>query len=644
MQPRNMRTAVLAALTALISGLLVTSGPAQAAGGGIQVNSWNVAVRAAGGSDILVKCTNTKTDCKGTIEYEKIEGYTPGDDDEHKRTSYSVKRGTSKYITAAMSAEQKARVTHNTQYVTGNLLIKETKPSKRTFAKDVRLTNRQYERRLTGRINGPSAGLSDMKVTLWKIKGLQTSRFKSKDVAPGGTYDFGDIPIGVNNTPTSDYRMSISADVRGERREWFWRGSWGGNGESNAGARSIATASPIRVGPSVSDDFEVNFDYGTVSGVISGPGSPGATVIVAGAPSAYPSRASDRRAMDVPFCADIFGTATTTDPNNDNGASYSVPFIPRSTASTVDRRFVVGVKPYGSQSTELWNETEFGSCLATRKYANSWDHLIGFPPGSQTLPFTRVLRNASGSIGGKVSYSGFTPSWADRNVDLRQFIPGQSVLSSPKIGGVVANSSSKQYKINDIPPGKYWLEVGRNNSCSAWYASIFPNNSAYLNGLDRGSEAWKTVNGAAAEHQKSYDMGYVKKNPPKGYKGWMYRDVCVSNGAGTYQTVWVGEDTNYTKNYTVKKGATISGKVNRGKKANEEMLVSVYSTGGALVMRSAYTSRSGSFTIRGLASGNYRVLVNGDSWRGIGRSFTGPKTKRVSAGGKYSVGTLKAKF
>ena len=62
------------------------------------------------------------------------------------------------------------------------------------------------------------------------------------------------------------------------------------------------------------------------------------------------------------------------------------------------------------------------------------------------------------------------------------------------------------------------------------------------------------------------------------------------------------------------------------------------------MQRSAYANSGGYFTIHGLATGNYAVVVNGDSWRGLGRTFSGTHYKYVNAGGNYSVGTLTAKF
>jgi hypothetical protein len=44
--------------------------------------------------------------------------------------------------------------------------------------------------------------------------------------------------------------------------------------------------------------------------------------------------------------------------------------------------------------------------------------------------------------------------------------------------------------------------------------------------------------------------------------------------------------------------------------------------------------------VAGLASGTYTISVNSDSWRGIGRTFTGKHTITVKAGHTYSAGTL----
>ncbi len=124
----------------------------------------------------------------------------------------------------------------------------------------------------------------------------------------------------------------------------------------------------------------------------------------------------------------------------------------------------------------------------------------------------------------------------------------------------------------------------------------------------------------------------------------MYRDVCVTEGAGAYK-LYDTENPAINGNLLDKKGATISGKVDRdGSKTNKEMMVTAISTGGILVARSAYTSSSGSFTIRGLESGNYRIIVNTDSWRGLGRNHGGVQYKCVTRGGNYSVGTLRAHF
>ncbi len=100
-----------------------------------------------------------------------------------------------------------------------------------------------------------------------------------------------------------------------------------------------------------------------------------------------------------------------------------------------------------------------------------------------------------------------------------------------------------------------------------------------------------------------------------------------------------------TASFTNSRGATISGTVRRaGGRTYKEMMVSAYSTQGYLVGRTAISGNDGSFTIRGLQSGNYRIVLNTDSWRGLGRTHSGVQYKSVTRGKSYSVGTLTAYF
>jgi hypothetical protein len=124
----------------------------------------------------------------------------------------------------------------------------------------------------------------------------------------------------------------------------------------------------------------------------------------------------------------------------------------------------------------------------------------------------------------------------------------------------------------------------------------------------------------------------------------MYRSHCRANGAGAYTTLNVsdkGESYTQRVSLTSRKGATVSGRVTRTEgRTNQEMLVRLSSVDGKRVLRTAMTDGSGRFTVYGLPSGNWSIAVNSDSWRGIGRSFTGRKSVRVTAGKSYSVGTL----
>jgi hypothetical protein len=92
---------------------------------------------------------------------------------------------------------------------------------------------------------------------------------------------------------------------------------------------------------------------------------------------------------------------------------------------------------------------------------------------------------------------------------------------------------------------------------------------------------------------------------------------------------------------TDKKGAVVKGHVSRtGGRTNKEILVRLSSSRQTLVLRTDITDGGGNFYIAGVATGTYTVSVNSDSWRGIGRTFTGHHTIHVTAGHGYNLGTL----
>ena len=234
---------------------------------------------------------------------------------------------------------------------------------------------------------------------------------------------------------------------------------------------------------------------------------------------------------------------------------------------------------------------------------------------------------------------------ADKWIRIREYVPGVQILDAPVVAELQAGSSNSRL-FADLRPGKFWIEVGRRTGCSAWYASRYPDNRAYFNGPDRGAERWKTVSGKYAEYQKSYDMGFKAKTPPSGYKGWMYRGYCKAYGTGVYETRDLsGTGKNLEVNVgTNPLGAVVKGHVSRsGGRTNKEMMVRLSSSDGKRVIRTDYTDSSGNFYIAGLPSGKWTISVNSDSWRGIGRTFTGKHSITVTRGHGYNAGTLRFK-
>jgi hypothetical protein len=127
----------------------------------------------------------------------------------------------------------------------------------------------------------------------------------------------------------------------------------------------------------------------------------------------------------------------------------------------------------------------------------------------------------------------------------------------------------------------------------------------------------------------------------------MYRAYCKAYGAGTINSTTI-TGTGHTDLVKVTsrnpKGAIVRGHVSRvGGKTNKEMMVRLSSSAGTRVLRTDVTDSSGNFYIAGLPSGSWSVSVNSDSWRGIGRTFTGRHSISVKAGHSYNLGTLRFK-
>lgn len=500
-------------------------------------------------------------------------------------------------------------------------------------------------------VNSDWTGVSNVSLTLVDVSGLVTSDQETINVANGGSgpYTFKSKAIGSNNAASSRrYKIRVSGTADGVRRTWWWRGSTNGNNTSYGGSKTVEEGTSIQLtkyGP-----FEAKIRWGAFTGTVNDTDGDeaGAEVHVLGLPI-HPQTGAAARSLDYAYCANSFGADTVT------GTTWRVAFVPRNDGA--DKRYLVQVTPKpGSGSWETWNK-DFGSCQDALAYTNSTSNLLDL--GTDAATGTTTLRPSTATVQFRGRYSGYSEAYGDRYVSLRRYIPGKTILDMPivKVGVATPLSSvSASVDLTGIPPGKYWAELGRRTSCAAWYPSVYANNDAYLQGEDRGNERWKSFEGkypdelSSALEAQVYAHNYVPKAVPSGKRGWMYRDVCVSNSAGQRRFLDVPNDTatvalpddDAGNGYVyVREGATISGHVTRaGGKSNKEMMVSAYSTVGTLVMRSAYTNSSGNFKIRGLASGKYRIGVNLDSWRGIGRSFSGTSIKSVTAGHDYSVGTL----
>lgn len=695
---RHKLLAALIAVPAVVAAGLVVA-PAQAAGGLVFVSNTpdrSIAVydpdavsstRALGTTLVQVKCTAATT-CTGTARYDNIRKTATGAairPDAKSGLAYSVGAGKTATIQVYLNTTDRDGLANNQDLWTEPGWGASVSKGQGAFAdmtftqsvggpvvnKDVYLTQRIPFRYLKGKVTGSTSGVSDRKIWRWAVSGLQSSRVSSADVASDGTYEFKDgngdplkFTLGVNNLASGTQRLSIRADVNGSSREWFWRGKLDDSGDFTGGSNDLREAQPIEFNQD--SDFDVNFTYGTISGNLSNSGSTssvsGAEVDVDGAPYAMPTALTDLRSMDSPYCAHNFGTDTT-----DGSGNYSVPFLPTADSGN-DKRYIVNVAPVGGDSGSFWFGSDlgskgYGSCLNARDYTSSTTHLISIPTGGSTT------RNASlyvptGSVKGTINYQiDNALAVGDKGVSLREYLPGQPVLD----GSFVARSSASSagvYSFDGVKPGTYWLEVGRRTSCANWYPSAYANNDVYLEGLDRGAEIWKafTTLGALKTISQSQNDGMAAYNSaldhgalaagtsqPSSLVGWMYRDFCKTGVAGSYQKVTVSTDAaqdTTVVNPVAKEGGVLKGKIVRTGKSTKEMLVEVHSTNGTLARRTAITDATGNFRIYGIQPGTYIVDLNTDSWRGIGRTFTGIHSITIgtSTTVAYNAGTLTAKF
>lgn len=637
MTSRFSRLAVLGIVGALISGLFAAA-PAGAGTVYMSVKSSNVAISSGGSGKVYVKCYASTT-CRGTIWFEG---------EVAKKKSYAVAARSSGYVAVALTPggpnDPATNGINMGDYKSNSgvkLWVQESSPKSFKHGYTVTLETPVTGRKVTGQVNGIAPLATNVKVQLITIlKGGNTS-YRESDVIPnGGTFNFG-VTLGTNNSATTAYRLRVTGyDQDGEFRSWFWRGS---DNNQEGGGRFLREASKISV--TKASDFDADVSYGTISGKVevaeSGTDLEGAKVTVAAPPSSYGDSA-DNRELDIVNCANVFGETVA-----DGAGNYEANFLPYAPGDS-DKRYMVLAKPKFSSSTltPLWND-EFGSCYDAMDYdARSTANLISLhSDGSETRDFDLAESQNHLRVNGNYSYG--TTS-ADRWVRVREKIPGYKVLASPIVAeGQGDGDGIKNFY--DLPPGEYFVEIGRRTvsvgvvSSSLWYTSRYSNNIAYFKGEERAAERWKTVSGKWPETSKSYAMGYVAKSPGSGRKGWMYRTHLRAVGAGYIATESFSGMVGFKEVVrVVPKGATVRGHVSRsGGRTNKEMMVRLSSSDGTKVLRTALTDGGGNFLITGLATGKYSISVNSDSWRGIGRSFSGKHTIYVTAGKSYSAGTLR---
>ncbi len=436
-----------------------------------------------GASAVFVLCQSTTADCRGTVQWQKLDGTAAS-----PAYGYVVRRHSYAYMYPKVNTTVLAPTTFD-GVKNAQLKFVETGPSSRTYVEQVHLEPRIRSRDINVNVDGPADNLKDIRVhTLIERGNRLFTAYTSAPLAAGSTSYYAQVPVGTNNSAVGSYRLKISARVgdRGEYREWFWRGA---DGVSNSGGGTGEAAEVISVRGNVAP-YVAKFSFGTVNvNVAAGAGSTKAKVTVAGASAYRPTSLTSRKAQDVPYCADSYGTQTIDAPG-----TASFDFVPRGASG--EKRYAIGVNPLDGNATELWNDDgpggkqDFGNCLHLRAYGYSIDNLLPF--NGATLDRSVTLRNTGGSVSGAIAFPGYTQNVRDVALDVREFIPGVPVLSSPIVvdGNVQPGGG---YLFDNLPPGAYYVSVGRKQNCQNWLASRYNNNSSHINeASDRETEAWKS--------------------------------------------------------------------------------------------------------------------------------------------------------
>lgn len=620
------------ALVALIAGVLVSS-PVEAASFASALKSKSIAISTAGNGKVALKCT-TKSRCRGTLQFS---GAT-------KSRKYSVKGKQTVYVSVSMNTTASANPNVGGQQSgdfkrkSATLKIKQTSPRRATKSYKVTTESRLSSQQIVGTVAGPggAGNVGNVRVELVSIDrggNTRVERF-ANDLGNGAAYRFS-IPLGPNNSKSATYRLRIVGPSAGDdAQSWYWRG---GNNAAATGGRYLRDATPIQA--SKYGDFRADFRYTSIAG--SAPA--GTRLTVAAAPPTYSGGKDVRRELDIASCANIFATTTV-------GASgtYRVNFLPYAAG---DRRFMVAAR---NGTDERWNNS-FGSCLDVQNYTYSRTNMLALPQTG--LNYNVAVGPSGNTLLVDGSFSGFkSTGQGDRWASIREVTPGVAILDSPVIAEQQTSTAGNTQFYN-LAPGRYYVELGRRTGCADWYPSRYTNNKSYFKGLDRSAERWKTFSKLSAlpgNASKGFEYLARTANPnpatdaaqgkrPKGAAGWMYRTHCKALGAGAYKIVNIsGLGSSRKVALRSKKGGIVKGHVSRAKgRTNKEMMVTLSSTDGKRVIRTDLTDGKGNFYVAGLPSGRWKITVNADSWRGIGRSFKGRQFITVKAGRTRNAGNLK---
>lgn len=644
----RLRTpALLTALVALIASVL-SALPAEAATYYTKVTSTRIALSSDGTGQVKVECRSKSKTCRGKISFADDTG-TP------RTRSYKVSPRKKKYVSIALhtgapdNPHRAAAVAGRDFKSVSNVRVKvaETAPRKVThYYTKITTETRLTRQDITGTVRPlPGTAVAGaVKVELLEtVRGGNVRLLGSQDISGnGGRYRFG-VRLGINNASAKPYRIRISGNDQNDiRRSWYWRGS---------DARPAGAGAYLRDGSVIRasryNDFNADFVYGSIGGTTSA----GAEITVASPPPSFSGGTSTLRELDIPRCANTFGQTRAW-----SNGGYRVGFLPAT--GSLNNRYMIGVKRGSIQAWYGKTSSRYGSCYHATNYRYQRANLITL---TSTLNGKVLNASASGNkatIKAKYSSSFKPTSEGDRWIRLREKVPGTKILDAPVVAELRAGKSGSR-TFYDLRPGSYWVEVGRRTGCSDWYPSKYPNNNAYFKGNDRAAERWKsfrTLSGlkgtktsgleAAARRADPNPATNAQNKVKRGYSGWMYRGYCKAYGVGTINTMRIsgtGKSISKTTS-TDKKGAIVKGRVTRtGGRTNKEILVRLSSSKGTRVIRTDLTDSKGTFYIAGLASGKWTISVNSDSWRGIGRTFTGRKSVSVKAGRGYNVGTLRFK-